>query len=101
MMLGKFLQDFLDPARCRDHAPDFTRDLVKIEIRSRLQTQNDNAAIELGSCQARLLNEDTVDGEIQRTAPLRRPDTDRACRDPPTILQGGSEAAQPSIPGRH
>jgi len=72
--LRKLLQDFIDPARPREQAPDFTRDFVKIEIGSRLQAQNNKAAVDLGGRQACLLNEDAVDCETQRTSPLRRPD---------------------------
>src|SRR5262245_6560769 len=100
-MLRKLLQDFIDPARPCKQAPDFTRDLVKIKIRSRLQAQNHKTAVDLSSRQAFLLDDDTVDCEAQRTSPLRCPDIDRRCRDLPTTLQCGSEAAQPSIPRRH
>jgi len=46
--LRKLLQDVLDPARSRQHAPDFARNLVEIEIRSRLQAENDKSAVDLG-----------------------------------------------------
>jgi hypothetical protein len=74
------VKNFADAMGFSEHAPNFSRYPVKIEIGTGLQTQNDDATIDVGRSQLLVLNKDAIDCDAQRRgAPL-------FCGDPSGIM---------------
>jgi hypothetical protein len=59
------VKNFADAARLSEHAPDFCGYRVKIEIRSRPQAQDDDAAVNISRRRFFVLNKDAIDCDTQ------------------------------------
>src|SRR5262245_39579343 len=65
MILRKAVKDPADRARFGQHAPDLGADAIEIEVRARVQTHDDGAAVELGCGQCLVLHKNAIERQVQ------------------------------------
>src|SRR5216683_3369427 len=65
MLLRKTVKNSADRARFGEHAPDFGRHRIEVEIGTRARAQNNDAPVDASCGQLSILNQNTVDCNAQ------------------------------------